>query len=283
MGDQHELTLRDGLKLHLEISERGHNDWIVFTHGIGEHCGRHRYLLNRYCNRFNIALYDLRGHGASEGKRTKIHSFNDYIDDLRELLEFLERDYRMESGRFILYGHSMGALIVSTFVQRVKLNYFAPLKVILSGPPVVPGNLLGKLLASIPTTTKYLAKYWIDLPLRGLVDLHYLSHDTRIYEEYMQDPKNVLAASSHLLLNLIHTACEVYSRPLGLRQANIPLAVVLGSEDKIIDVLAARKYFSSVEIASELLVIKDAYHELHNEIERYREEYFTFIDHFISS
>ena len=70
------IQLRDGIKIHSQIKEVGGPLWIVFTHGLGEHLGRHNYLHGLFSNNFNIFQYDLRGHGRSEGKRAYIKDFH---------------------------------------------------------------------------------------------------------------------------------------------------------------------------------------------------------------
>lgn len=58
----------------------------VFHHGIGDHCGRHLYLLE-YFSKLGIAAYsyDCLGHGDADGeggKRVYIPDYNYLVDDL---------------------------------------------------------------------------------------------------------------------------------------------------------------------------------------------------------
>ena len=62
-GDSRNIEVDKGIFLNSEIFENGKDEWIVVTHGIGEHLGRHQYLTNLLREKYNICFYDLRGHG----------------------------------------------------------------------------------------------------------------------------------------------------------------------------------------------------------------------------
>jgi alpha-beta hydrolase superfamily lysophospholipase len=51
----------------------------------------------------------------------------------------------------------------------------------------------------------------------------------------------------------------------------------VGTGDVVVDSATKIKYFKSMDKNAKLLVVKNGYHELHNEIEKYREEYFNFL------
>ena len=69
-GEKKFLTINENLKLNLEIFESSKESWLIVTHGIGEHLGRHKeYILELFSSTHNIAFYDLRGHGNSQGKK----------------------------------------------------------------------------------------------------------------------------------------------------------------------------------------------------------------------
>lgn len=90
---------------------------LIFVHGAGQHSGLYSHL-GTECLRRQIALVapDLRGFGQSGGKRGHIHRFQDYLDDLDELITRLQKQY---SGLPVyLFGHSLGGLVVIRFVQH---------------------------------------------------------------------------------------------------------------------------------------------------------------------
>ena len=63
---------------------------LVFIHGAGQHSGQF-VDLGRHCLQHNIAFYafDLRGFGQSTGKRGRVHSFYEYLDDMHKFIGFV--------------------------------------------------------------------------------------------------------------------------------------------------------------------------------------------------
>ena len=42
--EEKRILLSDGETLHSSIAENGTPVWIIVTHGLGEHSGRHQYI-----------------------------------------------------------------------------------------------------------------------------------------------------------------------------------------------------------------------------------------------
>ncbi len=80
---------------------------IVFFHGYLDHSGLYmgiiRYFLEK---KFNIAIYDLPGHGLSEGKRSDIEDFSDYVLVVNNFLNIISNNLIMP---FYAIGHSTGS------------------------------------------------------------------------------------------------------------------------------------------------------------------------------
>lgn len=269
------ITLKDKTRIYTETYERGAPVWIVAVHGVGEHLGRHTYLRELFCEDFNIFQFDLRGHGESGGRRGFINDFSDYTNDLAEILDYLKKNYELD--RLILFGHSMGALIVMDYLKENlhKKNVMRPERVFLSAPPLVGGGHLGVFFKYLPfKTTSFLANIPKSVPLKGLVNLKNLSHDPRVHESYVSDKKNVLSLHSKLVFHLAKKSQEIFGHPLKL---DIPIYCTLGSDDKIINVKDVEFYFTHLLKNSILYILDGGYHELHNEIWKYKQKYFAFL------
>jgi alpha-beta hydrolase superfamily lysophospholipase len=267
------LKMRDGVELAVKIKESGSAVWIVGTHGIGEHSGRHKYLIDLFGQDFNIFQYDLRGHGESGGRRSYVLQFEEYMEDLQEILRFLSSKYRMK--RFALFGHSMGALITSSFMQSYVEDQIYPERVVLNAPPCGMAGGIGEVLKLLPGSfIPSACKLPITIPLGGLVDLNFLSHDARVKDEYIKDPLNILKLESKLLLELVKMSQITFSRPLRSRAENF---VSIGEADRVVSFKSVKEYFSSVDKSFKLTIIDGAYHEIHNEIEKYRKPYFDYL------
>ncbi len=273
IAEKEKIETFDGLKLEASIVENGSPVWLVITHGLGEHSDRHSYMDRNFLQYFNICRYDLRGHGNSDGKRVSVDSFTDYTKDLDVVLNYLKTKFQMK--RYILFGHSMGALITASYMQKIASTHFYPEKVFLSGPPVAAPGALGSFFHLAPLgVSKTLSKLGFSIALGGMLDIKKLSHDPRVYEAYIRDPKNCLKIETKLFFSILAESKEVFSRKL---RVSCPLYVAVGTKDKLIDPDRAIDYFKQTEKNASLLEVKDGYHELHNEIGKFKKPYMKFL------
>lgn len=116
---QGDVTASDGVRLHWRRwnppgAVRG-LVWVV--HGLGEHGGRYD-LVAEAATRWGFVVFahDHRGHGLSEGTRTYIAKFQDFLDDLGAVRATAE-DGIPQNARRIVWGHSLGGLIAIRALQ----------------------------------------------------------------------------------------------------------------------------------------------------------------------
>ena len=121
---------------------------------------------------------DHRGHGLSEGKRTSIVRFEDYVDDLTTVIA--QARARWPSLRLVLLGHSMGGLIALDLAVRQTI----PLDgLVLSAPAACPRDVsrftlaIGRALSRVAPNTGVLR-----LPLNRI------SRDPAVVDAYNNDP-----------------------------------------------------------------------------------------------
>ena len=90
---------------------------VAFVHGHGDHCRRYDEWFAQLTDRhISVLSFDYRGHGRSEGKRGVIRKYEDLLKDvslLHEKAKTLFPDIPV-----VLYGHSMGATIVLSYILR---------------------------------------------------------------------------------------------------------------------------------------------------------------------
>jgi len=155
---------------------------LVVVHGFGEHCLRYDefavWFAQRQCL---VHSYDLRGHGRSSGRRGHVESFADHHRDLADLFELL-REEHPELPR-TLVGHSMGGLVVTSFVREQA--------------PVDLESLItsGALLEISPDLSKtkmllarLLGKFLPNLSMDAGLDIRGLSRDEEVVRRYDEDP-----------------------------------------------------------------------------------------------
>jgi alpha-beta hydrolase superfamily lysophospholipase len=88
---------------------------LLLVHGLGEHSGRYEHVGEQFgAAGIDTHAFDLRGQGASGGRRGDVDAWARYHDDVAERLDAL----RADSGArpVVLYGHSMGGLIVAGYL-----------------------------------------------------------------------------------------------------------------------------------------------------------------------
>jgi alpha-beta hydrolase superfamily lysophospholipase len=267
----------DGLRLKATVLDRKSSEWVIVTHGVGEHRGRHQYWLKDGFTNHNVILYDLRGHGESEGERGNVRDFDDYLKDLDTVTDFLVSEYGMKD--FYLFGHSMGGLITARWIQMRKNRAVYPKKTILSAPGAGTVGILGLITSSIPSMVYKKLACLPSLPLGGMLDLSRLSHNPQVLKDYVSDPKNILKVHSHLYFDLLNKAQDTFNRPLYPRT---PLMVIMGGGDGVVSTDLVKRYFDKHEPSVKFVLIKDAYHELYMETEEYFRQFADQLKSFFS-
>jgi pimeloyl-ACP methyl ester carboxylesterase len=125
MLDRSEVTLADGVRLHVETS--GPADaplTVVLLHGwcLDRRTWHHQVaaLQALGSSRPRIVTYDTRGHGRSGSMRLRSATLGQLGDDLAEVL----RRYAPE-GPVVLAGHSMGGMTIMEYAHRHPEDFAA--------------------------------------------------------------------------------------------------------------------------------------------------------------
>ena len=98
----------DGINLNYRIAGKGKP--IIFIHGWAMNSHVWKYQMDELLKDFQIIAVDLRGHGESEcGIRNAEYGFNIFVQDLKELINFLGIK------KFTLAGWSMASFIIARY------------------------------------------------------------------------------------------------------------------------------------------------------------------------
>ncbi|MCT4641523.1 MAG: lysophospholipase [Bacteriovoracaceae bacterium] len=260
------------INYNVNIIEHGAPYWLVIVHGLGEHSQRHEHLYGLFASDFNIISFDLRGHGKSSGKRACVDSFNDFIQDLSFIINFLIKEYRME--KYILFGHSMGGLVVRSYISS-DLMSLKPKAVFFSSPAFGTVGALGRFVSKTPKSIlNKIIGLQDGLYLKGVLDLKKLSHDPTVYENYIKDELNSLKINIKLLLSIIKQINIIANKDI---DSSISLFGAIGSKDALVCPDSVKSFFVKNKIEEQLCFIEGAYHELHNEIQKYKTPYIEFL------
>jgi alpha-beta hydrolase superfamily lysophospholipase len=113
---------------------------IFICHGLAEHI--HRYEpIGRYfqSHGFTVLGVDHQGHGQSQGIRTYVEKWQDYVDDYIQFIRENQRKAEYQNIPAFLLGHSMGGNIATQVMRQTFNNSGTGVKLqglILSAPAV---------------------------------------------------------------------------------------------------------------------------------------------------
>jgi len=249
---------KDNLQLFTrEWKAKNPNAIIFLVHGYAEHVERYAHLA-AFLNEHNISLYgiDLRGHGKSEGKRAYIDSFNQFTDDVDS---WLKQYSHLELPTYI-YGHSMGGLVSTAYLQK----YACPLKqfsgLLLSAPAFMPKKDMAPTLIKFSSVIgKYLPK------LKTIkLDPNLISSDPNEVEKYINDPL-VYSGKwyARTAAELIAKMKEVQNKA---RSFNFPIFIAHGQKDGLTEIEGSKIFYNKINSEDKTLhLVEGAYHELVNE------------------
>ncbi|MFZ0180591.1 MAG: lysophospholipase [Candidatus Dormiibacterota bacterium] len=231
---------------------------VVVAHGFAEHGGRYAAVAERLVDQgLVVRVADHRGHGLSEGKRTSVVRFDDYVDDVTTVIA--QARARWPSLRLVLLGHSMGGLIALDLAVRPD----APIDgLVLSAPAACPRDLskltliVGNALSRIAPNTGVLR-----------VPLNRISRDPAVVDTYNNDPlvfrtpiRARLGAEMLVAMDRVDT---------GLPSLRVPLLVMQGTADGIVDPgCGPHVYDRAGSIDKTLKMYDGLWHEIFNEPER---------------
>ncbi len=237
---------------------------LVIAHGLGEHCGRYGNVVDRLLpNGISIWALDHRGHGNSGGKRGHILKFEQYVLDLRLLIEMAAKELP-ENRKLFLLGHSMGGLIALTFALQHPELIDA---VIASSPALgmvveVPAvkNMLAKVMSSI----------WPGLTLSNELDATKISNDENVVRVYQDDPLVHDKISARWFTELL-AAMEVVNQQAA--RMKIPTLLQVAADDHLVNAQSSQRFFEKLTVADKTLYVYEGlYHEIYNEVPDQRQK-----------
>jgi alpha-beta hydrolase superfamily lysophospholipase len=254
--EQGRLTAGDGVSLawyRWDPAGNPHGS-ICLTHGLGEHAGRYRHVARAFAQAgFSVLAFDLRGHGKSEGPRGHSPDYRRILDDLGLMLR------TVPARPCLVYGHSVGGQLV---LNRAMTQPEGIDAVIATGPWLrlaFPAPALRVLIG------RTLCGVLPALTLPSGLETAALSRDPEVVAAYRADPLVHDRLSTRFGIDLLDEGQRALDRAGGL---SLPVLLMHGSEDRIIDPEATRQFFERAGSADKRLRIwPGLYHEIHNEPE----------------
>lgn len=193
---------------------------VVLVHGIGEHSGRYDHVGRFLAERgHDVLAFDNRGHGQSGGRRGHVDRFTELLDDVEDLI--VER--RQLGAPVVLFGHSLGGLISTTYLlaDRPKPDFL-----VLSAPAISARVPLWQRLLAPP-----LALIAPRLFVRVDLDARLISHDLQVQEDYRDDPLRVAGSTARFGNEILTTMAATKA---ALDRIAVPTYVFHGEEDELV-------------------------------------------------
>ncbi len=232
---------------------------MIIFHGFGEHA--HRYeKFSSYFPDFQIALYDMRGMGQSEGEPVFVDSYERYDRDALDFLDFLDSEYPVDAPRIFL-GHSMGGLTL----MRLWMIYHAQAERFVFSAPcfrvAVPHFAL--------EMNRWIERFQPRFIYHNPVYYKNLSHCDFEMLSYKNDPWIMRKMTSRLLNEMVQAGKKITS--LESLTFEKPVHFLLAGEDKLVRADEAQNVFNRITAPSKTLnIYKNFYHEIFNESDQVR-------------
>lgn len=252
-GEEHYGHTRDGeLQLRRRWRAPDPRAAMLLVHGMAEHSARYEHVGRALSARgIDVLSFDLRGHGRSGGRRGHVEAFDQFLDDVEDLLAAR----RTLGVPVVLMGHSMGGLIAAAYAVS---NRPEPDLLVLSAPalaaevPAWQRLAAGALSRVVPT-----------LSLRNDFAGELLSRDPEVAAAYRDDPLRLRAATTRLGNEIFEAMATVRSRAEHL---SVPTYVLHGRDDRLVPAAASEPL--GTQARATRVVYDTLRHECLNEPER---------------
>ena len=231
---------------------------ICLVHGFGEHSSRYDHVAQFFTdNNYAVIAYDHRGHGRSGGKRGHFPSYDEFINDVENLVKQAEINF--PNLPQIVYGHSMGGNVVANYAIKRNPKVAG---IILSSPffntafqppaiKLAAGRLMRNLIPSF------------SLP-SGL-DVNSISRDKEVVKKYSKDPLVFDSISSKMGIELLEFGQEAVDNASKLK---LPTLVFHGTADQLTSFDTTKQFVANAGTNVTFIPYEGLYHECHNEPEK---------------
>lgn len=232
----------------------------MIVHGFGDHIGRYGHLVSRLAGAgLACALFDLRGHGRSEGRRGHVDRFVDWVNDLASFIHFSETRVPEGTPLFII-GVGVGALIAINYI----LTHLTPVE----GIVAISAALRPRV--QIPKWKRWMVKKAV-----GLVPTMSIDNGIAL-ADLTRDEAELSSLSSDSLFHrriTIGTALEI-EKNLELIVAmpcriHLPMFMLVGGDDRICDPHGTRQFALHLSSSEKVCQIyPNMYHDLLHDMGR---------------
>jgi alpha-beta hydrolase superfamily lysophospholipase len=229
---------------------------VLIVHGVGEHSSAYSNMVEQLAPAgFVLYGFDLRGHGRSPGQRAFIDSWDDYRQDLRAFVRFVQAQQPAQP--LFLLGHSMGGIIVLDYALRHPEG----LRGVVAIAPAI--GQIG-ISPALMTIARVVSRVRPTFSMKSGIDATAISRDPQVVAAYKADPLVHDVGTARLAAELERTVAWIQAHAADLR---VPLLIQHGQADRIAQPDGSRRFVANVtEPDKELHEYPGAFHQVHNDL-----------------
>lgn len=235
---------------------------IIINHGHGEHSEAYHRLVKGFENdKWNFYGWDCRGHGRSEGRRGYVGNFEDYCQDYKIFLDMVLNDDKVKKGPVILFGHSMGGLILAkTLIRHPEL----PVAGVIFSAPLLGLSMPVPLYKSKAATI--LNSVLPQITLGNELSNDMLTRDLDVIREFEQDALRHTRMSPGAYLGILESFEYVLPRAGEIKKSAL---FIVSDNDPVVSTPEVKNFYEKLGSPNkELFIYPNAKHELVNDIIR---------------
>lgn len=242
----------EGIKLFYRfwqhpIPMKKNSTLTIFFHGLAGHTEYWQLLADRIIEHTDLIGFDLRGHGFSGGKRGDIETFDVFINDCKETVDWIlnKREESRTYTKVFLLGESMGTIVLgaSLIQDLLKVPELHKINGIIFFAPAFAPNVTKLPIKAIFTNIWYILLYPFN---KGATRIYQRGNEEAgandpIHQQYDRtDPVHLDYLSLRFLLKMKQTMDKIKKR--GAIDITTPLLMIYGQNDIVLNHQASVDY-----------------------------------------
>lgn len=234
---------------------------VLITHGISEHSECYDHMAKALADKgWMTFVWDLQGHGKSQGKRGYIENFMDFSRDLNSVVKKIKQNEKLPTSNFHLVGHSMGGLITLCSLLSEKPPRIQ--SVTLSNPALGLAMEVPKIKE---IASQWLNQIWPTFTMENEIRYHLLSRDPAMLPTYEKDPLRHRKISAPLYLGMVEAMDFVKKN---IHKLQVPVHMQVAGKDQIINPQANLDLYKNIQCEKKLDLYEESFHELYNDLNK---------------
>ncbi|SDH42433.1 Lysophospholipase, alpha-beta hydrolase superfamily [Alteribacillus persepolensis] len=252
-GVEHEwLPFQDtflSVQLFCQQQKETNTTTILFIHGLFDHTGTNAPFIKHLLDKgYQVAAFDLPGHGLSGGERFQISSFQEYQSALQTVMGKL-KDWGVSNMHAV--GHSTGGAVLAEYVLTNT-----------SSSPFQKVGLISPLIRS--------NQWWISKSFTPIISLFrkQLPRKFRMNagnKEFMQKIKNDPLQGKIISLEWVQAMFEWEKQLTQHHPVDKDILIIQGTNDQTVDWKHNMKAYAALFPNSKRLLVDEGNHHLINE------------------